>query len=68
MEGLRIVAISDPENPIEVGHFDTVHYGQNDNSPVLGVWSNYLYFRSGTIVVTSGREGVFFLKRRPIDM
>ena len=32
VEGLRIVDISDPENPIEVGHFDTVHYGQNDNS------------------------------------
>ncbi len=60
--------ISDPENPIEVGHFDTVPYGPNDNSPVLGAWSNYPYFRSGTIVVISGREGVFFLKRRPIDM
>ncbi len=68
VEGLRIVDISDPENPMEVGHFDTVPYGPNDNSPVLGAWSNYPYFKSGTIVVTSGREGVFFLKRRPIDM
>ncbi|MCY4673862.1 MAG: choice-of-anchor B family protein [Bacteroidetes bacterium] len=67
VEGLRLVDISDPENPIEVGHFDTVPYGPNDNSPVLGAWSNYPYFKSGTIVVTSGREGVFFLKRRPID-
>ncbi|MDE2731833.1 MAG: choice-of-anchor B family protein [Bacteroidota bacterium] len=67
LEGLRLVDISDPENPVEVGHFDTVPYGPNDNSPVLGAWSNYPYFKSGVIVVTSGREGVFFLKKRPVD-
>lgn len=67
IEGLRLVDISDPVNPVEVGHFDTVPYGPNDNSPVLGAWSNYPYFKSGVIVVTSGREGVFFLKKRPVD-
>lgn len=67
VEGLRLVDISDPENPVEVGHFDTVPYGPNDNSPVLGAWSNYPYFKSGVIVVTSGREGVFFLKRKTVD-
>ncbi len=68
VEGLRIIDVSDPENPVEIGHFDTVPYGPNDNSPVLGAWSNYPFFKSGTIVVTSGREGVFFLKRRSVDM
>ncbi|MCY4158660.1 MAG: choice-of-anchor B family protein [Bacteroidetes bacterium] len=68
VEGLRIVDVSDPENPLEVGHFDTVPYGPNDNSPVLGAWSSYPFFKSGTIVVTSGREGVFFLKKRPLDL
>ena len=67
VEGLRLIDISDPENPVEVGHFDTVPYGPNDNSPVLGAWSNYPYFKSGIIVVTSGREGVFFLKKRAVD-
>jgi choice-of-anchor B domain-containing protein len=66
--GLRLLDISDPEKPVEVGHFDTVPYGKNDNSPVLGAWSNYPYFKSGVIVVTSGREGVFFLKKRSIDI
>jgi choice-of-anchor B domain-containing protein len=66
--GLRILDISDPENPTEVGFFDTVPYGKNDNSPVLGAWSNYPYFKSGVIVVTSGREGVFFLKKKPVDL
>ncbi len=65
--GLRIINISDPENPVEVGHFDTVPYGKNDNSPVLGAWSNYPYFKSGIIIVTSGREGLFILKKTPVD-
>ncbi len=68
VEGLRIVDITDPVNPTEIGHFDTVPYGPNDNSPVLGAWSNYPYFKSGIIVVTSGREGVFFLKKKSIDL
>ncbi len=29
-----------------------------------GSWSNYPYFDSGIIVVTSMREGVFVLKKR----
>ena len=68
VEGLRIVDITDPENPTEVGFFDTVPYGKNDNSPVLGAWSNYPFFKSGVIVVTSGREGVFFLKKKTVDI
>jgi choice-of-anchor B domain-containing protein len=61
--GLRVIDVSDPENPRETGYFDTVPYG--DNSPSFnGSWSNYPYFASGTIVVTSGREGVFFLKKK----
>ncbi len=61
--GLRIIDISDPLHPKEVGYFDTVPYG--DNTPGFGgSWSNYPFFRSGTIVVTSGNEGVFILRKR----
>jgi choice-of-anchor B domain-containing protein len=64
VQGLRILDISDIENPEEVGFFDTVPYG--DNSPRFdGSWSNYPYFESGTIVVTSGKEGLFLLKYEP---
>ncbi|HUF89998.1 MAG TPA: choice-of-anchor B family protein [Gemmatimonadota bacterium] len=64
VQGLRILDISDIENPEEVGFFDTVPYG--DNGPRLdGSWSNYPYFDSGTIVVTSGKEGLFLLKYVP---
>lgn len=62
--GLRILDVSDPENPVEVAFFDTV---PNDATGG-GSWSNYPYFESGTIVVTSGREGLFMLKKREVDL
>jgi choice-of-anchor B domain-containing protein len=66
VSGLRILDISDPENPKEVGFLDTVPWSEEVEFD--GSWSNYPYFESGTIVVSSGREGVFFLKYRPIDL
>lgn len=63
VSGLRVLDITDAENPVEVAYFDTVPYGEN--APGFGgSWSNYPFFASGVIVVTSGREGVFLLKHR----
>ena len=56
--------VSDPVNPVEVGHFDTVPYG-GDDAQMTGSWSNYPYFESGVVVVTSGREGLFLVRYRP---
>jgi len=63
VSGLRVLDISDPENPVEVGYFDTVSAGENEPG-FDGSWSNYPYFESGVIVVTSMKEGLFVLKRR----
>ena len=66
VSGLRVLDISDPENPVEVGYFDTVPW---DESVVFdGSWSNYPFFESGTVVVSSGKEGVFFLKYRKPEL
>jgi len=62
--GLRILDVSDPESPTEVAFFDTV---SNDRTGG-GSWSNYPYFQSHTIVVTSSREGLFMLKKREVDL
>lgn len=62
--GLRILDVSEPENPVEVAFFDTV---SNDRTGG-GSWSNYPYFQSGTIVVTSSQEGLFMLKKRDVDL
>lgn len=60
--GLRILDISDPVNPREVGYFDTVP--GEDTPQMAGAWSNYPFFKSGTIVVTSVGEGLFLVRDR----
>ena len=65
--GLRIIDISDRQNPKEIGFFDPVPKSPN-NAVFNGSWSNYPYFQSGTIVFTSIREGLFVVRvRRPIS-
>ena len=60
--GLRVFDVSDAENPREVGFFDTV---PGPDSPAMrGSWSNYPFFKSGVIVVTSMGEGLFIVKKR----
>ncbi len=59
--GLRVFDISDRENIRQVAWFDTVPWGP-DGGGMVGTWSNYPYFRSGIIVVTSMNEGVFIVK------
>ena len=60
--GLRVLDISDRENPREVAFFDTV---PGPDSPSMnGSWSNYPFFKSGIVIVTSGGEGFFVVKYR----
>ena len=62
VSGLRLVDVSNPTQPKEVGHFDTVPWGDN-GAGFGGTWSNYPFFESGTIVMTSMSEGLFILKK-----
>ncbi|HSM04455.1 MAG TPA: choice-of-anchor B family protein [Longimicrobiales bacterium] len=59
--GLRILDIEDPANPVEVAYFDTVPYGDN-SAGFGGSWSNYPFFDSGLVIVTSGNEGLFLVR------
>lgn len=58
--GLRILDIRDRENPREVAYFDVAPTG-DDIPGFSGTWSNYPFFASGIIPVTSMDGGVFFL-------
>ena len=63
MSGLRVLDISDAENPIEIGFFDTVP--DDAGLPAFGgAWSNYPFFESGVVVVSSWSEGLFVLRPR----
>ena len=65
--GLRVLDITDPLNPIEFGHFDTAPYADNVYG-FGGSWSNYPYFKSGIIVVSSQAEGLFMVRKREVDL
>jgi hypothetical protein len=60
--GLRVVDISDRENPKQVGFFDTVPIG-TDAPGFGGSWSNYPFFQSGNVLMTSGAEGLFIVRK-----
>ncbi len=60
--GLRILDIGDPENPREVAWFDTVPFGEN-TAGFGGSWSNYPFFPSENVIVTSGRQGLFVVRK-----
>lgn len=62
VSGLQILDISDPVNPKQVAHFDTMPWGENAPG-FAGSWSNYPYFKSGTIVVSSITEGLFLVRK-----
>lgn len=64
--GLRVVDISDPENPVEIGFFDTTPYEGNPPG-FTGAWTAYPFFESGLVIVSSMNEGLFILRpRRPL--
>lgn len=60
--GLHVLDIADPENPVEVGYFDTTPYLEGPG--FSGAWSTYPFFESGTVIVTSLQEGLFVLRKR----
>jgi len=56
--GLRIFdANDDPENPTEVGWYDT--YLANDNANFNGTWSNFPFFPSGTVILSDRQTGLY---------
>jgi choice-of-anchor B domain-containing protein len=65
--GLRVLDISDRASPREIGFFDSAPF--NDDGPGFsatqsGAWSNYPFFKSGVVIFTSVREGLFIVRVR----
>ena len=61
--GLRVLDITDRTRPREVGFIDT-EPAVADDFVFEGSWSNYPYFRSGTVIVSSIGEGLFVVRPR----
>ncbi len=65
--GLRVLDISDRTSPREMGFFDSAPF--NNDAPGFsatesGAWSNYPFFKSGVVIFTSVREGLFIVRVR----
>ena len=61
LAGLRVLNIANRENPVEIAFFDTNPDG-GEVAEFEGSWSNYPFFSSGVIPVTSMENGVFFVR------
>lgn len=61
--GVRVLDISNPAAPSQIGHFDTAP-DEPDTRGFGGSWSNYPFFASGILVVTSRSQGLFVLQPR----
>jgi len=55
--GLRVFRALDPLAPEEIAFFDT--YPEDDGPELNGLWGNYPFFRSGTIVGGDIERGLF---------
>lgn len=65
--GFRVLDVSDPEAPVEIGWFDTTPYGENPAGFGGGAWTAWPFFESGMIIVSSMNEGLFIVRpQRPV--
>jgi choice-of-anchor B domain-containing protein len=65
--GFRVLDVSDPEHPEEIGWFDTTPYGENPPGFEGGAWTAWPFFKSGMVVVSSMNEGLFIVRpQRPV--
>jgi choice-of-anchor B domain-containing protein len=65
--GFRVLDVSDPEQPVEIGWFDTTPYGENPPGFGGGAWTAWPFFESGMVVVSSMNEGLFIVRpQRPV--
>ncbi len=58
VDGMQVIDISEPEHPQQIGFFDT----QTEPGTWSGSWSNYPFFRSGAIAVSSSHDGLFMVQ------
>ena len=55
--GLKVVDISDPNNLVEVGYYDTYLQGETPN--FHGAWGTYPFFSSGKILISDIESGLY---------
>lgn len=57
--GIRVLNITDPQNPVEIAWYDT--YPSNNSSNFAGCWGIYM-FPSGKIIASDMQTGLYVVK------
>ncbi|MEW6989980.1 choice-of-anchor B family protein [Colwelliaceae bacterium 6441] len=65
MNGLTVLDISDPANPVDIGNFDT--YTSSNSASYDGAWGVYPFLPSGNIIVSDITGGLFILKDKTLN-
>ena len=63
-QGAQLFNVTDPENPVKIGYYDTNLQFGPDNG---GAWTVYPYFESGRIIVSDQYLGLFLLQNTKPD-
>ena len=58
--GMTVLDISNPQDPIDVGFFDT--FPVSDNGSFNGAWGVYPYLPSGNILISDISSGLYIVK------
>jgi choice-of-anchor B domain-containing protein len=61
--GLTILDVSDPNNPVQTGFFDT--YPDSDSASFSGAWGVYPYLPSGRLLISDIDRGLIILSEAP---
>lgn len=64
--GLRVSDATNPLAPVEIAYFDT--YLEDDQPSFNGLWNNYPFFDSGTIIGSDIEKGLFVWRMGPPEL
>ncbi len=64
-EGVKVLNVTDPTMPVEVGSYDT--YPQGTGTAFNGCWGVYPYFNSGVIAASDINNGLFLLSLTEVN-
>ena len=62
--GLTVLDVSDPNQPLEVGFFDTYPTPSANTATFAGAWGAYPYLPSGNVLVSDSSYGLFVVTLR----